>query len=345
MRHTRKQAFTLAELLVVITVIALLAAVLLPFLAKTIHVQRRVQCAHQLEKIGQAYATRAVEGGRLAAIGWQQSLAEFVGGNMEVFICPEDEELAADPLATLREVYVEVFTGAVDDYNTNAWNVPLDEENSSEWVWRLSEEQFQDFQRAPGKGQGYNYSGYVPGADPTSYWFVFEDQGWRGGGDKDYWDILLWIHYGSDGIEIKPRRGQAGYNFNLAMGEGQDKQILLHDLKAAADRGESAKIPGGSSTGSYGMNSLSHKITKGKEKLLVLDYESTLAKGSDFESDTLDNWWEDSELFPLMDNGMPLFARHFGRCHVLFANGRVVLMDPREIDPDKAEARRVYWNP
>lgn len=344
MSGPRRQAFTLAELMVAIAVIALVAAILVPFFQKAFAIQRRVTCANNLEKIGQAYATRAVDGAVLTPIGWTQSLASYVSSNEQIFICPEDDELNSDPLQTLREVYIEVFTGAANDYNTHAWDVPLDEGEDSRWIWRLSEEQFQEFERAPGHGQSYRYNGYVPGKDPTRYWFVFEDQGWKpDGGDKDYWDLLINVQYMPETIDLVTRPIAVGYNFNLCMGRGENKVKLLEDVKNKPSTRIS--LPGGTGTGSYGMNTLVSRIASGKDRLLVLDYEKSIAKGSDYETGELDNWWGEGEYFQLKDNGIPTFARHFDKANVLSANGAVRLMDVRKIDPDKAESRRKYWNP
>jgi len=342
--HVRR-GFTLTELMVIIGIVGLMVATVLPYFERIYAIQRKVACANNLEKIGQAYATRGTGGTKLAAFGWPQSLMSYVSGEGSVFICPEDDELAVDPLQTLKQVYIEVFTGAVNDYTTNEWNVPLDEGAESQWIWRLSQEQFEEFEAAPGHGKSYNYQGYVPGADPSTYWFVFEDQGWKpSGGDKDYWDLNLKIHYGLDGIEITTMPLPVGYNFNLCMGEGEEKVKLIEDVKHQAS--VTITLPGGTESGSYGINSVSLQISPGTNKLLVLDYERTYAKGSDYESEELDDWWGgEPEVFPLKDNGLPSFARHFDKVNVLFANGAVRLMDPGEIDIDKAEARRRYWNP
>ena len=57
------QAFTLVELLVVLGVIALMAALVLPGIARAKQKARRIQCTDNLKQLGLAFRTRAINGG------------------------------------------------------------------------------------------------------------------------------------------------------------------------------------------------------------------------------------------------------------------------------------------
>jgi len=357
MDRTGRRGFTLPELMVVIAIIALLAAIILPFFERAIAVQRKVACANHLEKIGQAFGTRSAQGAtvgarrsEIAIVTWDKDLLGFLSGNTEVFTCPQDYKDSAQvgevAKEKLKEVYIEVFQGAAGDYSKWLWDVPLDEDYSSEWVWRLSEEQFEVFSSTPGHGQNYSYAGYQEGEDPSTYWFVFEDQGALGGGDRDYYDILLKIHVTDTQIEVSPSPGDAGFNFTLCMGRGAEKEYLLTDMKSAANAGETAIISGGLGTSSYGINSVVNDLQMGTKKILVLDYELKVARGSDYDDPHA--WLEDESMFPVnivRGKRVPQFFRHFDKAHVLFTDGSVKAKAFDDITIYEDEVRQRYWNP
>ena len=104
---TRRAAFTLVELLVVLGIIGVLIALLLPSLNRARNHARRAHCAANLRSIGQALtmyvqhyryypacntgmpegATRAIYGGV-----WPVRLRPFLGGDQKVFHCPSRDE-------------------------------------------------------------------------------------------------------------------------------------------------------------------------------------------------------------------------------------------------------------
>ena len=102
-------------------------------------------------------------------------------------------------------------------------------ETASPWVWRLSQTQFDVFWNTPGHGLNYPYTGYKPDSDPNLYYYVLEDNAWRGGGDKDFWDVMYKVE--TDGINYKLTvvPGYTAYLHNLTLGTGPGKKILIAD--------------------------------------------------------------------------------------------------------------------
>jgi type II secretory pathway pseudopilin PulG len=347
----KRRAFTLVELITVMGIIVLLVAILLPSLRGAVTAQRRVECAMHLEKIGQACATRTASmgmsmstgfRGQVAPLGWQNALKSFVSNDKTVFTCPEDGDPAPDPGGGLKGVCIECFSGG-----SFLWDVYLDQGGSNQWIWKMSRTQYLEFMKVSGEGKTTPYkavymnTGYVEDSDPYTTYFTFEDTAPNGGGDQDFYDVVLEAHYTESEIQFTVMVRASGMSFALCK-KDPDRKVLVPNMSLGAKT--STPFFGGKT--SYGLNSMSAKILPARRKLLALDYERSVAVGSAYDEGTDRTehlrYWDPKPQDP---KAPPTFARHFGKINTLLADGSVQLISPEAINPNDPENVREYWNP
>lgn len=347
MVNRTRQAFTLAELMIVVAILALLVAIILPVFHEAIAVQRKAQCARNLYSIGEACGARSAKleqgvTGQVAPFGWQDALSPLLSYSTDVFYCPEDDDPAPDPTGGLKGVCIECY-----HRGSFLWDVYLDQADSDQWIWKMSGTQYRDFMKVSGEGVTTPYkatyvkTGYLPDSDPYTMYFTFEDTAPWGGGDQDFYDVVLKVHYTESEIHFEVMVRASGMTFNVCK-KDPDREVLIANPRV----GNTAKLPFFGGRTSYGLNSMSTQILSTKKKLLALDYEYSVAIGSNLDRGTararhLDYWYPDPA-DPLVP---PTFARHFNKCNVLFADGSVELMSLQDINPNDPDNVAKLWDP
>jgi prepilin-type processing-associated H-X9-DG protein len=271
--------------------------------------------------------------------GWPKQFEPFVSGAQSVFWCPAAGGEGVWKKASLDQYYNEVYIG-----ETYQGAMSLSE-SASIWVWRLSQTQYDVFINTSGHGQNYPYAGYKPDSNPNVYYYLLEDNAWKGGGDKDYWDVIYKIETDGTNYKITAGAGYTAYRHNLTLGTGPGKKILI--AEAQNNRGKSVEVKG-VGIASYGVNTVADQVLPGKGgKILIMDYDVITAAGSPYDetggrAQQLTKDWQPDPNKP--SNG-PRFARHYRKANVLFTDGSVKLMPIANIHPSIPQNCAQYWNP
>jgi len=222
--------FTLIELLIVITIVAVLAALLVPSVSDVWEASRMTHCQSNLYRIYQAQALwRAEHQGRLlTGSSWMGNLLPYVDNNPDVFKCqtrvvwgysaPEESEDFEASAITEEEMVTEVLKGKDE---TEIWRPPSEEIDACfefDVYWQEGSTSITDGGSNSGIRGQYLYSiplGNHPWVRRTDYRtytnYKIDDEGTLNAGRASYDDLEVNVYY-RDGQpdRVVLLRGQQG---------------------------------------------------------------------------------------------------------------------------------------
>lgn len=313
----KRCGFSTIELLVVITIIGLLAALLLPAVQSSRQAARMTQCASNLHQLGIAFTDHRSRQGSLNLGGlaskWVGTLSPYVENMGGVFVCPNDEGLGGGE--AVEGLYVAQLTSGL-------FFSPV-----SNMVAGTS---------VPDGQVRWNYQGTRYRGSPPYGWEFFENQTDGGVGPEELLVVIdddaaallelsgpaivhgLRAHHTAGHSEHwvgkAPSDDAIGSNPNWTKDEVVIRLTGTSTANHWIDPRSPAVIPGAGGKSSYGMNGEICGRSAPYQVLLV-EYEKTLV---DVEADFFDEWFA---------------PRHVGVANVLYVDGSVHQELMTRLDP------------
>lgn len=358
-RHSRAKAFdakgfNLIELLIVMSVLAILLAIVVPSVERAMSLARRAVCATNFAHVSDAYATLKTDAQMRTQASWANppsagtwpgALYPYLEFHDAHLACPEDD--------------AEVYKGDAFKMHTTAWgdrtfdpfnqtlvkrdgdgNITADLFLDPVWermnmgeawdlyeqgllqtrpenIWKMNEEDY-----AVKRDEGFPM--YTPGENPDVFWFVFED-----GGDGDFFDFDVRVEQLATGAYMVEAWHHNAVAWHHLVGpDGTEYRVFDH----------SGPFYFADPPTSYGANSKILGLHPGARKILAIDYENIMVRvGDDLGADPEYAGWDTY-----------VAARHLGRVNVLHADRSVATARPEALnpeDPGNQERIEADWLP
>ncbi len=327
----RSRGFTLAELMVVIGIIALLVAIIMPSLSSAGSEARRILCLNNLNKINQATQAAASRGmaWNLHAMavdsGWV-SVVQIVTGGSEILKCPEGGPLAeGKPVETLMVIRMDMngtdSIPLMEVFKDGGWGAGYK-------LLKFSSTQYSQL----GEGHTVTPAPYVPDGNPNLYYWCYDDAGL--GGDHDFQDLIIRV----------TKTGGGTANVFILASTGGNPEVWSPDLKICYARsqdinehhyggkGVTVQMNVGGST-HYGMNTARIDMRQ-FDRIQAMDYCNATAASTD-------NW--SSKEWDVDKDNQPDFLRHRGRLNGVTLGGSAKTYYRWQLDPVDIQIERDLW--
>lgn len=323
----KRHAFTLVELLVVITIIGILMSLLMPAIQEAREAGRLAQCQNNMRNIGQAYKNFTAQGGRIVPGTWPTQLSKFIENQQSIYNCVNDDNNEApteqQQVSSLGDYLFHVENQGFAEYG-GSHNIPFAEGPRCRVC---------DPSNTTGNSQGVGNPYWLPGGgglgNPNNYVlessdsFIFE---FEDASDFDWTDCVIFVDPQPDGqIRCRFAAKHAGYSFRLLNPDGSIK----YDPFEPGNEWYAE----GAGRASYGINNKAGRfIPDDAKKIFMVEYEKIIANVVGPTANTLEwaNW---------------VAPRHRGVMNVLYEDGRVEKHVPGSIDPRVTTTHNEYWNP
>lgn len=328
---SKSRGFSLAEMMVVVGIIALIAAIIVPYLGGVTSQARALLCKNNLNKINQATHSWASRGQAwdqhaLAEGGWTAVVQSETSGT-EVMRCPEGGPLAeGQPIEGLFVIRTSPTS------NTGIPLVEIYKDGGFAAGHKILKFSTAQFSRLRECGR-ITPEPYKPDSNPNVYYWCYDDGG-VGSGDYDFQDLTIRVAKAGGGTATMFAIADTGGNpevwspdFTECFARTQDINKHHHSGKGV----EWTLSTGG--TTHYGMNTASVDMRM-PNKIQAMDYLNAKACSTD-------NWddpgWDEDE------NGIPDFLRHNGKMNVSMVDGTVRTRNRWEVDPVDVDVERTLW--
>lgn len=237
--YGRQRGFTVVELVVTITILAVLACLIVPAVMQSRSASRRNVCSNNLRNIGIAFHSNASKNLRsMSAYDWRVSVLEEMEDTKPMLVCPED--------STDTQYDIDGYTVYIVN---NKRSIPLE---AGMWCWIGNSEFCQQFAE-------------ISVDNPDAYFIGFEDLRY----DTPFDGIILVEPLVEGGSKLTHVGGHPhAYRHQLKDPQGE---VIANPF----DEGFTWEVHGTKS--SYGGNSRMRQFQHENHKILALEYLKPVA--------------------------------------------------------------------